>query len=65
MSVYPSVRACVRLLCISAVPTGRISLKCDIVDFYKNLSRKSKFGYKLANVSGRLPFIGAGEIKLT
>jgi hypothetical protein len=30
--------------CISAVPTGRISVKFDIVDFYENLSRKSECG---------------------
>jgi hypothetical protein len=29
---------------ISATPTGRISLKFDIGDFYEYVSRKSKFG---------------------
>jgi hypothetical protein len=39
-----SVRQSVRLFtCISAVPTGQISVKFDIGDFYENLCINSKF----------------------
>ena len=30
--------------CINAAVTGRISVKCDIENFFINLSRKSRFG---------------------
>jgi hypothetical protein len=45
--VRPSAR-------ISAAPTGRISAKFDTVDFYENLSIKSKFDYKLIKTSATL-----------
>jgi hypothetical protein len=38
--------------CISAVPTGRISVKFDIGDFYKTLLRESKFGCNQVKISG-------------
>jgi hypothetical protein len=37
--IHPSVRM---------YPTGRISVKIDNVEFYENLSRKSKCGFNLA-----------------
>jgi hypothetical protein len=40
--------------CISAASTGRISVKFDTVDFYENLSIKSKFGYNLTKTSATL-----------
>jgi hypothetical protein len=40
--------------CISAIPTGRIFVKFDIVDFYENLSKTSKFGYDRAKLLGTL-----------
>jgi hypothetical protein len=47
ISVRPSAR-------ISVTPTGRISAKFDTVDFYENLSNKSKFGYNLTKTSATL-----------
>jgi hypothetical protein len=40
-SVLVSVSA---FSCINAAPTGRISMKTSMDDFYENLSRNSKFG---------------------
>ena len=40
-SICPSVRLSA---CINATPTGRISVTFDIGHFYKNLSRRPKFG---------------------
>jgi hypothetical protein len=45
MSVRPSVGFYARPSeCISAALTERISVKCDIGDFYENLSTESRFG---------------------
>jgi hypothetical protein len=59
LSVNPSA-------CMSAAPTGRISVKLDIGNFHENLSRKSKFGVNRANISGTLheylSFIVADDI---
>ena len=51
MSVRPSVRLSA---CINTVPTGHISVKFNIYDFYENLPRKSKFGYSRAKISDTL-----------
>jgi hypothetical protein len=40
--------------CISTAPTGRNSVKFRIEDFYKNLSRNSKFGYNRTKISDTL-----------
>jgi hypothetical protein len=45
ISVRPSVRYS---RCISAIPTGGISVKFDIVIFYENLWRNYRFGYNRA-----------------
>ena len=39
-----------QLACIGAAPTEQISVEFDIGDFFKNLSRKSKFGYNETKV---------------
>jgi hypothetical protein len=39
---------------ISTAPIGRISAKFGIGKFYENLSTSSKFGEKLAKISGTL-----------
>jgi hypothetical protein len=39
---------------ISVAPTGPISVKFYIGDFYENLLRKSKFGQNRAKISGNL-----------
>jgi hypothetical protein len=39
---------------ISAAPTGRISVKFDIEDFYEDQPRNSKFGYNRTKISDTL-----------
>jgi len=41
-------------VCISATPTGRISVKFNSGDFYEKLSRISIFGCNQSNISGIL-----------
>jgi hypothetical protein len=52
-----SASSCVSVrlsVCVSSVPTGRIFVKFDIVDFYENLSRKPTFFKNKTKMSGTL-----------
>ena len=41
---FRHIRTSIRLsACIGSAPTGQISVKFDIGDFHKNMSRKPKF----------------------
>jgi len=54
ISFFVTVRPSVCPYASARFSTGRIYMKCDIWDFYKNLSNNSKFGSNREKTSDKL-----------